>query len=169
MWGSCQAPGRQTVSATFTVPYISGRNGESVALWDGFGDGPGIEQTGITLTRDNGHTVATVWWELWPGAPVQEGTLQTHNRVTETVTNDGGGWYTMSVFDWSNGHGWSHTGHTGRSTPSPAEFTAEGYGPPLPSMAGFWVDYNFTPDHTISQLPWWYWQSCGAGEAYFVG
>jgi hypothetical protein len=158
------------VSTTFTVPYISGKAGDSVAIWTGFGDGPGIEQTGITETKlSSGKTTVSVWWELWPSSPVQEGTLSTHDRITEQVTNLGGGEYSMSVFDWSTGRGWAHTGHTSRSTPSPEEFTVEGYGPPLPSMAGFWADYSFNATGHISQLPPWYYEACDNGQGYFVG
>jgi hypothetical protein len=95
------------VSTDFTIPNVSGSNGQSVAYWVGFGQGdPGIQQAGVTGTVGAGWSA---WWEMWPSAghSFAPPTPPHSGDVMQLIVTFGFGVYTLEVNDVTRG--WSES------------------------------------------------------------
>jgi hypothetical protein len=128
--------GSWQVSTSVRLPYVYPARNAGAAFWAGFGDGPGIEQTGFTANMVAGHLQWTEWYELYPAPPARFGwRAYSGNLVSMTVTCHGWGWgwgwYELTIHDITRG--WWSSVWRRTSTPSMgvAEAVVEAYGPPL--------------------------------------
>lgn len=160
-WDACTAGQRSSVYASFTVPYVSGGEGHSVALWVGLGNGPGIEQTGFTMSERSGRTVVNGWYELYPADPhPYGGVVHAHDNVGMYVADDGGGKFTTTIHDYTAGWAAGKISYDSRPTVNVTEAVAEGYGPPLAYMAPTSLRLSFSGFAQYAELSG-YSVSCG--------
>ena len=123
-----------TVSATLLLPSVISPSGtEGVAFWAGFGDGPGIEQTGFTANVVDGVLSYSNWYEEWPADPISYGgESYAGNTVVMTVTHLSTRCYELGIQNVTRGWSASVEDCTTYTTPEPAEVVAEDYGLTVP-------------------------------------
>jgi Peptidase A4 family len=76
------------------------------APWIGI-DGDGtqtVEQTGVQTSCQSGHPVDSAWYEMYPAAPVYYNEpVSTGDKITASVTFNGGNSYTLKISDTTKG------------------------------------------------------------------
>jgi hypothetical protein len=98
-------------SADWTVPSVSGANGNS-ASWVGLdGDGSAtVEQTGTESAISGGHQLDYAWVELYPAPQViLPGTVHPGDKMAASVTTTGNGYYAISITDTTRGWHYAKT------------------------------------------------------------
>lgn len=98
-----------SVTSSWTEPSVSCSAGGIVAFWiglDGYGSSS-VEQDGTGVDCSGGSPQAFAWWETYPANSIQEyaDAVSPGDRLTSTVTDEGGGQYRMVLTDASQG--WS--------------------------------------------------------------
>ena len=121
-----------SVSATFTVPQIGppgsiGGLPPDFSAWvgiDGYTSGT-VEQTGIAGSWDDTTGTASyfAWWEMFPrvSSTIKSMTISAGDSITATVTFNGGGSFTLSISDNTNGQSFSTTTSAPTGGPNAAQ------------------------------------------------
>lgn len=110
--------GVTSMSGTFTVPTVSGPgsvNGlpTDVSVWvgiDGYSTGT-VEQTGISGSYTSSGASYYAWWEMYPRASnkIHSMTINPGDIITASVNFNGGGSFTLSIADTTNGQSFTTT------------------------------------------------------------
>ena len=114
-WSGYAATGAQgaftNVSASWTQPTVTcGAANTFSSFWVGLdGDGtPTVEQTGTEADCSGGTAVYQGWFEMFPNAPVfYNNPVAPGDAMSATVTADGGGQFTLTLTDSTQG--WTQT------------------------------------------------------------
>ncbi|MDG6988368.1 MAG: hypothetical protein JRN21_03480 [Nitrososphaerota archaeon] len=110
--------GVTSVSGTFTVPTVSGPSSvggspTDVSVWvgiDGYSTGT-VEQTGISGSYGASGATYYAWWEMYPrvSMTIHSMTISAGDSITASVAYNGGGSFTLSIADNTNGQAFSTT------------------------------------------------------------
>ena len=99
------------VASSWTEPAVTcGATGTFSAFWVGLdGDGtPTVEQTGTEADCTQGAASYQGWYEIFPAAPVfYANPVQPGDEMSASVTADGGGNFTLTLTDGTQG--WTQT------------------------------------------------------------
>lgn len=124
--------GVTSVTGTFTVPTVStpcGVDGFSgdVSVWvgiDGYSSGT-VEQTGVSgsCSLTTGAASYYAWWEMYPrsSSTIRTMTVNPGDSITASVVYNGGGSFTLSITDNTNGQSFTTTVHAPANGPNAAQ------------------------------------------------
>jgi len=124
--------GFTSVEAAFVVPALlscGGNEQSASSFWagiDGLGTGT-VEQDGVDASCDNGITVYTPWYEMYPASPVVFSGLAVSpgDAMQASVTYEGSNSYKLRLLDVTTGHSASTTQTLKGATKASAECIAE--------------------------------------------
>ncbi len=114
--------GVTSVSGTFSVPTVGAPCGVSgfqgdVSVWvgiDGYSTGT-VEQTGVAGSCDlsTGAPTYYAWWEMYPRSSVviRSMSINPGDSITASVVYNGGGSFTLSISDTTDGQSFATTVH----------------------------------------------------------
>lgn len=123
------------VHGTFTVPTISGPGSigglpPDVSAWvgiDGYTSGT-VEQTGIAGSYDSSTNTASyyAWWEMYPrnSMVIHSLTISAGDSISASVAYNGGGSFTLSMTDNTNGQSFTKTVSAPVGGPNAAQRTS---------------------------------------------
>jgi hypothetical protein len=119
-----------SVTATWTVPAVRATSDSqaTASFWVGLDgrDSRSLQQIGTTSTRLGGAPRYGAWWEMLPGPAVDVPmTITAGDSVTASVVADGGGTFTLSLRDTTNGQQFSTRQVDAAARLSSAEVVAE--------------------------------------------
>ncbi|OLZ59429.1 hypothetical protein AV521_45385 [Streptomyces sp. IMTB 2501] len=109
-WGGYVATGSfGTISGSWTEPHVTCNSSNDLfAPWvglDGYGSQT-VEQTGVQTDCSSGSPVLSAWYEMYPAAPVYwNDPVSEGDSITASVVSNGGGSYTLTLTD--NTQGWT--------------------------------------------------------------
>jgi hypothetical protein len=152
-WGGYVASGGTytTITGSWTQPQVTcNTTNDLFAPWVGI-DGYGtqtVEQVGVQVDCSSGSPVTSPWYEMYPADPVYwSDTVNVGDSMTGTVTDEGGGTYTLTLTD--NTAGWTET--TNQSISGASDGSAEAViESPTSSYPNFTVNFsNVTVDGQV--------------------